>query len=544
MLSAMARKGASMHSESLQEGAVEYERLAESAIADGEQRFRNVLERLPAGAYTCDSEGLITYYNQHAVSLWGRAPRLNDSEDRFCGSFKLYSPDGSPIRHEQCWMALALHTRRGYNGQEIIVQRPDGRRLAVLAYANPICDESGKLLGAVNVLVDISERKRVENAIRESRDAAEAASRAKDRFLAMLSHELRAPLSPVVMIVAAMENNPELPAKFREDLAVIRRNLDLEVKLIDDLLDVSRVVAGKLRLQMQAVRVHDVLRHVIDNCQSELSGKRLRLHCALDAAYDYAVADAGRLQQVFWNLLRNATKFTPDGGDVFIRTWNSRGNSQLFVEVRDTGVGIRPEAMQRIFEVFEQGEDRTTGQFGGLGLGLSIAKAVVEMHGGSIAAMSDGPDQGATFTVRLNTESEREGKNRAALPSIRQAHPSGGWRVLIVEDHRDTAFILTRLLQSVGYHVQTANSMATALQMAAAERFDLVISDIGLPDATGYELMLQLKKSYGAKGIALSGFGMEKDVQRSRQAGFEEHLVKPVNLSQLQEAIQRLLSGS
>lgn len=536
-----------MQAEAMQDGTVEYSRIAEFAAADGEQHFRKVLEGLPAGAYTCDPKGLITYYNQQAVNLWGRAPKLNDSEDRFCGSFKLFSSEGIPLRHDQCWMALALQSRKGYNAQEILVQRPDGRRLQVLAHANPIFDEFGNLLGAVNVLVDISDRKQAEHAILQVRDAAQAASQAKDRFLAMLSHELRAPLSPIVMTIAALESNPQLSDKVREDLAVVRRNIDLEVKLIDDLLDVSRVVAGKLRLEMQAVRVHEVLRHVQNNCASDLSGKRIQLHAALNAANDLAIADPGRLQQVFWNLLRNAIKFTPAGGEIFIRTWNTQPNEegadQLCVEVRDTGLGITSDAMPHLFAAFVQGPDRPAGQHGGLGLGLSIAKAVVELHGGSIVAFSDGTDQGAKFTVRLNIQPPSDANGEVSPSPVRGVQPPGGWRMLIVEDHVDTANILSQLLRSSGYYVQTAHSVAAALQLAAGERFDIVISDIGLPDATGYDLMKRIKESYGTKGIALSGYGMEEDVQRSRQAGFFEHIVKPVNVSQLEASIQRLLAG-
>jgi PAS domain S-box-containing protein len=246
----------------------EYTDLALSAAQDGEDRLRDTLDKVPAGAYICDPDGLITYYNQHALRLWGRAPRLHDFEDRFCGSFKLFTPDGLPVRHDQCWMAFALKSKKGYNGQEILIERPDGHRLPVLAYANPIRDSAGKLLGAVNVLVDISDRKQTEENLRKSRDAAVASSRAKDHFLAVLSHELRTPLSPVVMSIAALENDPNLPPEFHEEIVMIRRNLDLHMALLDDLLDVSRVISGKVRLTMQPVHVHEKLRHVIHNCQS------------------------------------------------------------------------------------------------------------------------------------------------------------------------------------------------------------------------------------------------------------------------------------
>jgi PAS domain S-box-containing protein len=531
-----------MRTHQMTEQDAAYEQLGVSAAHDGEKRFRSLLESLPAGAYTCNPDGLITYYNEHAVRLWGRAPRLNDAEDRFCGSFRLYASDGTPIRHDQCWMAQALRSKQGYNRQEILVERPDGDRLAVLAYANPIHDDGGELVGAVNVLVDISDRKQAEDAVRESRDAALASNRAKDHFLAVLSHELRTPLSPVVMSIAAIENNPRLPEEFREEITMIRRNIDLELTLIDDLLDVSRAINGKLRLQMQPVRVHEKLHHVIKNCASELLGKRLKLHTSLDAANDRVTADPARLQQVFWNLLRNAVKFTPHGGDIFVRTWNSE-DGRICIEVRDTGIGIAAEALPRIFEAFEQGELQTTRQFGGLGLGLSIAKAVIEMHGGAIVAASDGKDKGATFTVALNALSVDVPVRSNGIADSGNNHTSRGSSVLIVEDHLDTARLMARLLKLAGYEVQTAHSAASALQLAAAGTFDILVSDIGLPDATGYDLMAQIKERYDIQGIALSGYGMEEDIQRSRAAGFVEHLVKPVNLAQLQAVIERLSSA-
>jgi two-component system CheB/CheR fusion protein len=260
----------------------------------------------------------------------------------------------------------------------------------------------------------------------------------------------------------------------------------------------------------------------------------------LDAANVVAHADPARLKQVFWNLLRNATKFTPVGGEIFVRSWKTAATGQLCVEIRDTGVGISAEALPRIFDAFEQGKVEMTRQFGGLGLGLSIAKAVIEMHGGSISAASEGRDKGAAFTVRLNAvaaDSARESPSAPRMPASPNPHVG---RILVVEDHLDTANVMARLLRSSGYMVKTAHSVAAALELVAIEPFDVVVSDIGLPDATGYDLMAQIKERFDIKGIALSGYGTEEDMQRSRHAGFAEHVVKPVNMSQLEAVIQRL----
>ena len=421
--------------------------------------------------------------------------------------------------------------------------------------------------GVVCYFYDLSERQRWEAAIRESeakhrllsesnqrlleservaRTEAEEANRAKDRFLAVLSHELRTPLSPVVMTIPAIEKDPALPEKFREDLAMVRRNIELEVKLIDDLLDLSRVSSGKLRLHTQVVHVHELLRHALRSSNTDTWGKELDLRHRLDAANDRMTADPARLQQVFWNLLRNAVKFTPDGGVVSVRTWNEQ-DGRLVVEVSDTGVGIPPQMVTRIFDAFEQGDARMARQFGGLGLGLAIARTVVEMHGGTIHAASAGKDRGATFTVRLDTIPASDAPVAASplAPGATSAE-SRPQRILLVEDHPDTARTLTRLLESSGYAVRTAHTAADALDLAAEHPFDLIISDIGLPDQTGYELMQQMRTRHAAqgvpvKGIALSGYGMEDDLRKSRDAGFLDHVVKPVDLSHLESVISRVL---
>lgn len=398
-------------------------------------------------------------------------------------------------------------------------------------------------------------------ALGEAKEQAESANRAKDTFLAVLSHELRTPLTPVVMTISAFEIDQDMPFKFRDDLAMVRRNIDLEVKLIDDLLDLSRITSGKLRLQLQDVRVHELLTHVLRSSVSETHAKRLHVRTEFQASNDRLSADPGRLQQVFWNLVRNAVKFTPEGGEVVVRTWNAQANTTvntpenrpenapenalLIVEVRDTGIGIDPDVLPRIFDAFQQGEAGVTRQFGGLGLGLAIARAVTELHGGTITAASAGRNRGAAFTLALRTE------KTADLPRASDDHashslppqPQARIRVLLVEDHADTVRVMAKLLRDSGHEVTTANTAASALQAARDQPFDIVVSDIGLPDATGFDLMKQVRDRHGLKGIALSGYGMEDDLRMSRASGFFEHLVKPVNVAQLEEVIKRVISN-
>jgi signal transduction histidine kinase/CheY-like chemotaxis protein len=374
---------------------------------------------------------------------------------------------------------------------------------------------------------------------RTARIEADVANRAKDQFLATLSHELRTPLSPVVMAIAALEADARLPTSLLSDVSMMRRNIDLEVKLIDDLLDISRVTTGKLRLHLAPVRVHAVLDHVLEICANDLTSKHLDLVVELGAEDDRVAADTARLQQVFWNLLKNAVKFTPENGTISVRTLTP-GEGRIVVEVRDSGVGISAGMLPKVFDAFEQGDLRAGGQ-SGLGLGLAICKALVDLHGGKIHAMSEGESRGASFTVELATvpaEEPEEESNEPVTALIASERP----RLLVVEDHEDTADVLARLLESSGFEVTAVRTVADALVAAAAARYDLLISDIGLPDASGLDLMRQIRDRFGIPGIALSGYGMEEDISNSRDAGFQDHIVKPINLDHLKAAIHRVIS--
>jgi hypothetical protein len=370
------------------------------------------------------------------------------------------------------------------------------------------------------------------------RKDAERAVAAKDRFLAALSHELRTPLSPVVLAVSALENRPEFPLALHKYVEIIRRNVELEIRLIDDLLDVTRVMSGKMPLEKVPTHLHELLAEVVQNCASETSAKNLTVRLELQATTDLITADSARLQQVFSNLMRNAAKFTPQGGTIVIRTESATDKTRI--EVRDTGIGIEAELLPRVFDPFEQGDIKITRQFGGLGLGLSICKSIVTRHGGAIRAHSDGAGTGATFTVELPTAAATTSEPATRQPPVSQQASGPKTCVLLVEDHSDSREMLANVLGALNYMVRTATSVQSALELAAVERFDIVVSDLGLPDGTGWELMTQLRDRYGVKGIALSGYGMGEDQQRSREAGFLGHVVKPVDPRQLAALIERV----
>jgi len=374
-----------------------------------------------------------------------------------------------------------------------------------------------------------------EQAIAEhARVEAERASEAKDRFLAMLSHELRTPLTPVLASVFMLEREDNVPKVIHESLQLIRRNVELEARLIDDLLDLTRISKGKVQLSFEIVDAHTLLRNALEICQFEIEQKKLELRSEFAATKVYLQADPARLQQIFWNLIKNAVKFTPHGGKLGIRTTNN-GNGQFRLEVEDSGCGIDPGVLPRIFHAFEQA-GRT--QLGGLGLGLAISKALVEAHHGSISAESQGRDSGATFTALFPT------CERNAIPESSDAPRSTAKRrfvrLLLVEDHEDTNRSLTRMLRRRGYEVHPANDIRSALDIATRKQFDVLVSDIGLPDGSGIDLLKALRAKRDVFGIALSGYGMEEDIRRSGEAGFSHHLVKPVDLNKLDSIIQEM----
>ncbi len=421
---------------------------------------------------------------------------------------------------------------------ETVRQCKNGSQIDVSLTISPLKDKEGIIIGASKIARNITERKKTERELEHAKEVAEAASRAKDTFLAVLSHELRTPLTPVLMTAAVRERDPELTQTIQAEMAMIRRNVELETKLIDDLLDLSRITSGKLTLQMELLDLNTAVNQVCDICRSQIQEKGIELSFDLDTSIAPVNADASRLQQVLWNVLKNAAKFTPEGGSIHVCTVQEA--SRVQVQIQDSGVGMAPEVLPKIFDAFEQGDARVTRKFGGLGLGLAISKALVELHGGSIWVESPGVGEGCTVTIELPAAPPQASDlvvDRRNVPP-----PDQILRLLIVEDHADTALLLKRLLEASGFVVETAGSVAEALKAADSAHFDVLVSDLGLPDGTGCDLMRQMRERHPLKGIAMSGYGMEEDVRRSREAGFSEHLVKPVDISSLERAILNVVS--
>jgi signal transduction histidine kinase len=376
-----------------------------------------------------------------------------------------------------------------------------------------------------------------------ARERAEEATKAKDDFLAVLSHELRTPLTPVLLTVSLMERQP-LTEEMREDMRVVRQQVEIEARLIDDLLDLTRIVHHKLHLNLETVDIHGLILDI--EATQKLTWDSAQLQLSMHAQSHQVLADPVRLRQIIMNLLDNARKFSPAGSTIAMTTYNSA--NRICISVIDNGIGINPSRLSKIFDAFDQGANtRERSAQGGLGLGLTISRGLAEAQGGSISAASDGLNQGSTFTIELplHVATPLAAPVLANMPVASTGFRS--LRILLVEDHPATREVMTRILERSGHRVAEAGSVREAATAGASQQFDLVISDVGLPDGTGHEVMRNLRsviQNQQVVGIAVSGYGMESDILKSRGAGFAEHLVKPIDFNKLTAAIERHALGT
>jgi PAS domain S-box-containing protein len=507
-------------------------------LKGADHSYRIFLEEMNEGAATLNAEGVLLYCNRRFAAIVGMP-----LEDVIGGSIFRFVREAE---QEELRTVLKAGLQRAGKGELSLLNRGRPVPVYLAASALPLDEVEAVCL----VVTDLTEQKRNQEMVA----AEKLANQAKDHFLATLSHELRTPLTPVLAVISGLQEDKRLPDDVQLHLAMVRRNVELEARLIDDMLDLTRVSRGKLELRREAADLRQVIDHALQTASNDLLAKRLRLVLDLAAGDHTLWADTPRVIQVFWNLFSNAVKFTPAEGTIAVRSWREEtaAGPQLVVEVADTGIGIEPDVLLDIFDAFQQGEQAITRRYGGLGLGLAISKAIVELHGGKLTAASAGRGLGSVFSVRLPVGDLR---SRTAAPEAAMAAPDDDrpaatdaeLHILLVEDHADTAEAMADLLREMGHRVTVAHSVAAGL--AAAERrtggrIDLVLSDLGLPDGTGLDLMTELHGRYGVKGIALSGYGMEEDVRRSLEAGFERHLTKPVNLQALQSAIQETARGA
>ena len=492
-----------------------------------------------------DTQGKITYANEKFCAL-----SKYSNEELLGKDHRLLNSGFHPKKFfNNLWETIGVG--KIWKG-EIRNRAKDGTFYWVDTTIVPFLDEAGHPYQYIDIRTDITESKRLEVVLMEAKEKAEAANRAKDQFIAVLSHELRTPLTPVLMSVSTLQDDPTLTTELRDELSMIRRNVELEASLIDDLLDLNRLAYGKILLNLQHTNLHTILRNIPEICRDDLHKNHLRLHLELNASQHFVNADEGRLQQVFWNLIKNAIKFTPSAGTITIRTSNTRSGI-IQTEVSDTGQGIAPQVISTLFVAFEQGKSQSGIYRGGLGLGLAICKSLLELHGGKIWVESEGESQGSTFYVELPLINGLVSTKLSdtLTHSVTKWSPKVGEhnaRILLVEDHADTVRLLSRLLERGGCKVTTAISVGTAMVAASEarerkEKFDLLISDLGLPDGDGWEIMRELHDLDGLPGIAISGFGMENDIEKSKAAGFTEHLTKPIQFGKLQTTITAMIGN-
>jgi PAS domain S-box-containing protein len=555
---------------------------AESSNAwNAELRYRALVEKIPAVTFMAALDETVhdLYVSPQIEALLGFSQK-QWLDDPFLWYYQLHPEDRARWANEFArTCAIGVQFRSEYR----LIAR-DGRVVWVHGECQIIRDRNGRPMYLQGIAFDITESKRAEEVLRRAHDdldaavrertselakanealraeveerkvieaellnsvaAVEAANKAKDQFLAVLSHELRTPLTPVLTTVQMLERDQAMSLEAREALAMVRRNIQLEARLIDDLLDLTRIARGKIQLHHAEVDAHETLRHAVQVCQSQIDAKGLEVTQILRASSRYVWADPTRLQQMLWNLVSNAVKFTPNEGRIIIRTFNTGG--LLVVQISDTGVGIAPDVLPRLFDAFQQGEQTISRRFGGLGLGLMITRSLAELHHGTITAESEGPGKGATFTLRLDALQKSATRNHnghssdlAGAPSVPEGVPSKRQNILLVEDNEDTLRVMAKMLRNFGYAVKTATGVKAALELAEKEEFNLLVSDIGLPDGSGWDIMRQLRAKQTVRGIALSGYGMDEDLRKSREAGFEHHLVKPISFDMLQNVIERV----
>ena len=504
----------------------------------------SLLDAVEEAVVATDLNGRITYWNSFAERLYGWTSQEVIGADVVEVVPSVDSKDHATIIMEQ------LRDGQSWSG-EMILKRRDGSEFLAAITDSPIFNEKGELIGVVGVSSDITEAKRAEaerqrllESEQVARLEAEAANRLKDEFLATLSHELRNPLNVVIGYSEILRRSEDTKNSFVGKAAeVIRRNALAQSQLVSDLLDLSRLQMGKLAITRQSVSLSTIVGDAIETIRSEAEAKNIVLK--LIAAKETLMVDGDpvRLGQIVWNLLNNAVKFTPNGGEIRISLTES--GKEAILRVSDTGQGIASEFLPHVFEIFRQADASSSRRQGGLGIGLALVKQLAELHGGRVKAESEGTGKGATFTVWVPLRNLPVSTVPAATRSSDQILKHK--LILVVDDSRETTEMLSRLLQMEGAFVQTARSGQEALKLAADNTFDLVISDISMPEMDGYQLLRHLRQVPSMEhvpALALTGFGRISDIERAQDEGFAEHFTKPIDIEKVLSAVKRLTKDS
>jgi len=627
----------------------------QEALRNSERRFRDMIDALPAAIYTTDADGRLTHCNPASVELAGRLPEVGT--EHWCVSWKLYRPDGTPLPHDKCPMAVALKEGRPVMDEEIIVERPDGTRAWIVPYPTPLRDAEGKIIGGINMLIDVTERKQAEEtrarlaAIVESSDdavvgktldgvitswnraaekmfgytAAEAvgqhisliipaerreeedevlarlrngekidhfeterqakdgrrinisltvspirnqtgriigaskvarditerkrtekalleADRLKTEFLATLAHELRNPLAPIRNSLHILRMGEDAPAAERVH-EMMERQVNHLVRLVDDLLEISRITSGKIELRTEPVEIAAVVRSAIETSKPLIEAGGHQLAISLPAEPLTVQADPVRLSQIIANLLNNAAKYTDPGGQLWLTATLEAG--EVAISVRDNGIGLSADMLANVFEMFTQVDRDHKRSQGGLGIGLSLVKRLVELHGGRVEAKSAGLGRGSEFIIRLPLAKRQLPVVKTEVPEPVAPRSVRRQRILVVDDNKDAATTLGMLLKMLGHEISTANDGPAALEALESHRPTLVLLDLGMPGMCGFEVakrMRALPQFAQIALVALTGWGQAEDRRRTREAGFDDHLIKPADLAALTALLARMES--
>jgi len=514
----------------------------ERQLREADATYARVVDALDDYAVILlDAQGLVRDWNRGASLIFGLS-----REQALGGPLaRIFTPADRAAGVVEAELEAAR--RRGSASDDRWLQRADGSLMRADGVLTALRGDGGAVTGFCKIVRDVTRAYETAAALQAAKDEAERANRAKDRFLAVLSHELRTPLAPVASAAQLLEQKASVPDEYRALLPMIRRNVALEARLIEDLLDVTAISDEKIQLHLAPVDLRDVLVLVLDTTAELVREKRIELATHWHAEHSVVLGDAARLQQVLWNIIRNAVKFTPAGGHVDL--WVDEDDAGwLRLRCIDDGIGIAPEAQPRIFSAFEQADSEVSRRFGGLGLGLAIARGFAEQHGGTLAVASDGSDHGSTFTLRLPllpaaAPSATPASSAPAAAAPRAAPRDGARpvRLLLVEDNEDAAYAMALSFEFYGYEVQHASTLAKALAAVDAGEFDVVVTDLGLPDGNGVALGEALRGRLPV--IALSGFGSAEDVRRTAAAGFARHLVKPADPDDLHAAVMSVLEA-
>lgn len=513
-----------------------------------EQHFYMLLNALPVAVYTIDTAGRITFFNQAAADLWGHAPLIG--RDMWCGSYKIYNIDGTLLPHSQCAMGIALRENRPVRGIEAIAERPDGSRYSFTSYPTPLHDSKGKLAGAVNMLMDITDYKETESVLEQARIQANAANIAKAEFLANMSHEFRTPMNVIIGLVSILKNTELHPERKAEVLNILSRESYRMMDLINDLLDITKIENEVIETEKLPFDLAQLLEEIISiqNVGAIEKGLTLRVNY-ISGPKNLLIGDPLKLKQAILNIVANAIKFT-ESGHVTVHVdcqMKDDDRAILSITVEDSGIGIRPDQIEHIFSKFTQADTSSTRNFGGTGIGLAISKTLVEKMDGKIDVTST-YGTGSCFTITVPMFCNRSDWPQPQLPLDKPVQRTGQCaHILVVDDYAPNILLVTSLLDEIGCTFSIAKNGEDALRQTEEQKFDLILMDVQMPVMDGLKATRILREREKHQKIrrnniiGMTAHALKGDRERCLGAGMDEYISKPFTPEDLQQKVRTLV---